>query len=420
MLVRNFESLKPYVTKKILAVASKYLNEFENAVFNAVDMANNIVLNQLLDNLKNSEKVKLVFENVNKISPNAENILENLGSTLGDNSGLTVLSTNFLELFFDKQNNVHSTEIAAKCFVKQESANAVIKMSSILILCYLAKNKLTIANLEKHFIEDKTISEAAPKAFVPNLLDSKLSEDEKKIVAEKLRQTTVQRPQQNAAESQTDEKSGSSKKIFVVIGLVAALAIGGFLLMNGDKKSSNKKIEDIPIVVTDSETQVEPIEGESITTLGDFVDFTLPSDEIITVPENGIEKALIDLALDKSKTVDESSYWLQLDRVHFDGRESDCKVDSEEQIKNLSLIMTAFPKLEINIGCYTDNLGNPASNLELSSKRAESLKDKLVELGISDSRITTEGFGSGFPIAENNTPENQKMNRRISIKITKK
>ena len=420
MTVRNFESLRPYLNKKVLSISSKYLNEFENSVFNSVEMASNIVLNQLLDNLKNSNKVKLVFENVSKISPNADNILENLGSTLGDSSGLTVLSTNFLELFFDKQNDVHSTAIATKCFVKQESANAIIKMSSILILCYLAKNKLTVNNISDHFEKAKTITESLTKVVVPNLLDSKLSEDEKKIVAEKLRQTTVQRPQQNTAASQTDEKSGSSKKIFVVIGLVATAIIAGLLIMNSSKKSTSSKIENIPITITDSETQPQPIEGESIATLGDFVDFTLPSDEILTIPENGVCKALIDIALDKSKTVDEVSYWLQLDRIQFDGRETECKIDSEEQIKNLSLIMTAFPKLEILIGCYTDNLGNAASNLDLSTKRSESLKRRLLEFGISENRITTEGFGSGFPIAENNTAENQKMNRRISIKITKK
>ena len=75
-------------------------------------------------------------------------------------------------------------------------------------------------------------------------------------------------------------------------------------------------------VVQDTETQAQVIAGDDITQLGDFIDFTLPSDEIITIPEKGVEKALLDLILDKTKTLDESSFWLCLDRIHFDARET--------------------------------------------------------------------------------------------------
>jgi OmpA-OmpF porin, OOP family len=421
MQTRNFDLLKPYITKNILILSSKYLDEFENNVLNAINNSNEIVLNLLIDNLNDSEKINLVFDNVKKISPNVDNILENLANTLGDNSGLTSLSTNFLELFFDQKKDTYSTLIAKNTFVKQNSANAIIKMSSIFILCYLAKNKINSSNIINHF-EKKEIEKTVNTN--PFTLKKETVEQPKKVnqtLAKKDSKENNSEKIVNKTDKELEIKPKNKKTVFIVIGLLAAISLAGFLYINSNNESnSNTSIQNNSTSTIDKETQIQPIEGEIVTNLGDFIDFTLPSDEIITIPEKGIEKALLDLVLDKSKTLDESSFWLCLDRIRFDARDINYKLESDEQIKNLSLIMSSFPKLEIVIGCYTDNLGNAQSNIELSKKRAESLKSGLISLGISENRITTEGFGDGFPIAENNSPESQKINRRISIKIFKK
>ena len=416
MQQRNFDSLKPYITKQILVLSSKYLDEFENNVDNAVRMANEIVLTQLLDNLNNREKINLVNDNVTKISPNAENILQNLANTLGDNNALNVLSTNFLQLFFEQKKDTYSELIAKNSFVKQKSANAIIKMSSIFILCYLAVNKLNVADLASHFDKKKSVNTVPDKKIVNIQADQKAAVNQP-VIAEK---TTNEQPIKNVVEKQNADKTtkSSKTKIIIVLGILVVGAIAFFLINNNSTETA--PTDSVAAVAQDTETQAQVIEGEDITQLGDFIDFTLPSDEIITIPEKGVEKALLDLILDKTKSLDESSFWLCLDRIHFDARDTSYKVESDEQIKNLALILASFPKLEINIGCYTDNLGNPESNKDLSKKRAESLKTGLIKFGISESRITTEGLGDGFPIAENSTPENQKLNRRISIKISQK
>ena len=245
---------------------------------------------------------------------------------------------------------------------------------------------------------------------------------QKQKVHDKDLEKKIKEKEEVLIEKTDDIKPKKSKKIFLIIGFLLIISAAGYLYINNSAENNveNEIQDSTTITIKDQETQVQPIEGEDVTKLGDFVDFTLPSDEIITIPENGIEKALLDLLLDKSKPLDESSYWLSFDRIHFDARETKYKVDSDEQIKNLSLILSSFPKVEIVIGSYTDNLGNPKSNIELSKNRSESIKNGLITLGISENRISTEGFGDGFPIAENNTPENQKLNRRISIKILKK
>lgn len=418
MSSRNFNSVQLYITREILIQSSKYLNEFEDNVSRAIIMANEILLNNLLDNVNDKTKIESVYSDIEKITPTHENVLLNLTRMLGDNSSLTNLSADFLRLYFDLKQDTLSTLISKETFIKPASANSIIKMSSILILCYLAKNKISKNNLILHFEN---------KLKVETELDFKKNKDEEKKFANGIgfsKEYQVEKKQKETIKNSVSDQqiiSKSSKKPIFIGILALIVAVIAFYIFNyNNEPKKNSETTTLSKVVVDSETQPQPIEGENVTNLGDFIDFTLPSDEIITIPEKGIEKALLDLILDNSKSLDDSSFWLCMDRIHFEARETSYKVDSEEQLKNLSLIMTSFPKIELNIGCYTDNIGNPASNKDLSKKRAESIKSGLIKLGIANKRLSTEGFGDGFPIAENTTLENQKMNRRISVKLIKK
>ena len=61
------------------------------------------------------------------------------------------------------------------------------------------------------------------------------------------------------------------------------------------------------------------------------------------------------------------------------------------------------------------NIGSMEYNLNLSSKRAQSIKDYLVGKGIDEWRITTTGLGYTQPIADNESPEGRALNRRAEI-----
>jgi len=126
------------------------------------------------------------------------------------------------------------------------------------------------------------------------------------------------------------------------------------------------------------------------------------------------------MILNNSTSLDDSNFWLIFDGINFDGRETEFKIDSEAQIKNLAEILNSFPKVKIKIASYTDNLGDATSNKNLSTQRSNAVLKALVKLGVQQNRISAEGFGQEFPIATNDTEEGRADNRRISLKLIEK
>jgi outer membrane protein OmpA-like peptidoglycan-associated protein len=90
---------------------------------------------------------------------------------------------------------------------------------------------------------------------------------------------------------------------------------------------------------------------------------------------------------------------------------------SKPALDELAQVLTNKPLWKLEISGHTDDVGEDNANLVLSKKRAEALKNYLVSKGISADRMATLYFGETKPIAENNTPEGRKKNRRVEIKI---
>jgi outer membrane protein OmpA-like peptidoglycan-associated protein len=87
---------------------------------------------------------------------------------------------------------------------------------------------------------------------------------------------------------------------------------------------------------------------------------------------------------------------------------------SLDQVVN---IMNENPGLNVRIEGHTDNAGNDDANMKLSEDRAAAVKAYIVSKGISEDRITSEGFGETMPIADNKTAAGRTKNRRIEIKV---
>jgi outer membrane protein OmpA-like peptidoglycan-associated protein len=73
----------------------------------------------------------------------------------------------------------------------------------------------------------------------------------------------------------------------------------------------------------------------------------------------------------------------------------------------------------LEIGGYTDNVGNPTANQRISQQRADAVRRFLIEKGVSSDSLVAKGYGDSNPIASNDTEDGRFKNRRIEYKDLK-
>lgn len=108
-----------------------------------------------------------------------------------------------------------------------------------------------------------------------------------------------------------------------------------------------------------------------------------------------------------------------LEGVTFETNKADVTPESAQVLRSALKTLTTYPEIQVEISGHTDNVGSKNSNTKLSQKRADSVRNWLVERGIDPARIIAKGYGPEFPIVPNDTPENKRKNRRIEFKRIK-
>ncbi|MDR1554750.1 MAG: OmpA family protein [Campylobacteraceae bacterium] len=103
---------------------------------------------------------------------------------------------------------------------------------------------------------------------------------------------------------------------------------------------------------------------------------------------------------------------------YFEVDSAELTPDGEETLKAIAEKLQGYDKTIIQVEGHTDSTGSKLHNLKLSQKRADKVKDKLVEYGINVNNIEAKGFGSVYPIKPNNTKEGRAANRRVDILFT--
>jgi outer membrane protein OmpA-like peptidoglycan-associated protein len=111
---------------------------------------------------------------------------------------------------------------------------------------------------------------------------------------------------------------------------------------------------------------------------------------------------------------------LDLYNIYFQTNEHTILPESIPELQILLHFLSDHPGLSVEIGGHTDNTGTREFNRTLSEKRAASVKQYLVEGGISENRLTSKGYGFDQPVATNDTEEGRARNRRTTMKITAK
>ncbi len=101
--------------------------------------------------------------------------------------------------------------------------------------------------------------------------------------------------------------------------------------------------------------------------------------------------------------------------IRFDVNKSTLRPESMGVINQIYKLMEAHPEISFSVEGHTDSDGEEAMNKTLSEERANTVMTKLVEMGISQDRLTAKGFGESAPIADNLTSEGKANNRRVEF-----
>ena len=104
--------------------------------------------------------------------------------------------------------------------------------------------------------------------------------------------------------------------------------------------------------------------------------------------------------------------------VLFDFNKYTLKPEAREKLAKISGIVLAYPDLKLNIEGFTDSIGSDQYNLELSDKRANSVKGYLISQGVKPDNVSSTGFGKADPVADNSTAAGRKLNRRVEMVVS--
>jgi OmpA-OmpF porin, OOP family len=89
-------------------------------------------------------------------------------------------------------------------------------------------------------------------------------------------------------------------------------------------------------------------------------------------------------------------------------------------LRNLYPLITflqKYPERQVLIEGHTDSVGSESYNLDLSQRRADAVRDFLLQNGVNAARITTRGYGKASPVASNDTEAGRQQNRRVELII---
>lgn len=106
-----------------------------------------------------------------------------------------------------------------------------------------------------------------------------------------------------------------------------------------------------------------------------------------------------------------------LKNIFFESGKADLLPVSLTELNRLKELLTENPDLRIQINGHTDNVGSDADNLTLSTDRAESVYNWLIEQEIAADRLEYKGYGETRPIADNETEAGRRSNRRTEFII---
>ena len=103
--------------------------------------------------------------------------------------------------------------------------------------------------------------------------------------------------------------------------------------------------------------------------------------------------------------------------IKFETGKDVIKKESFTILDNVVQVMKDNPSYKLKIEGHTDNVGDPAKNLDLSDRRAKAVMKYLADHGVDASKMTAQGFGDKNPLGDNTTKDGRAQNRRVEFTV---
>jgi outer membrane protein OmpA-like peptidoglycan-associated protein len=315
--------------------------------------------------------------------------------------------------------------VASAAGLNRTKAGSLLTTVAPMVIGFLsrwAKRKgLSFADLIGKLLENKSaIVGSLPAGLGAGLLGMKTDEPEKPAYDETTRK---------AAETKTvPPKFNWTWLLALLIALILLWLIFGRGCNRKAKtdelaKQTTEAIQDIGKAATDMKEVIKGAlndAGDWVYDVGATINRKLADGSEFIIGVNSVENRLLNFIEDPALAVDKET-WFSFDRLYFETGKSTLKPESQVQLGRIAAIMKAYPKVSLKIGGYTDNTGTNEINMKLSTERAQAAMNELIKLGVAESRLAAEGYGSQYPVCPaNDTPECRAQNRRIDVRVTAK
>lgn len=103
--------------------------------------------------------------------------------------------------------------------------------------------------------------------------------------------------------------------------------------------------------------------------------------------------------------------------INFRYNSDEIEPESAAVIQKTAAALKKYPNAKIRVAGYTDSLGNPAYNMDLSERRAHAVAQGLVDNGVPAANLSYIGYGAANPVATNKTAAGRYQNRRVELEV---
>ncbi len=219
--------------------------------------------------------------------------------------------------------------------------------------------------------------------------------------------------QQQAAVAQLDAAAAQQKA--AVAGLSAEQAEAA----RRDADEARRKAEDLAAQASAARAEAERAKAEVATVAAglEAKNAQLKGENERLVKERDDLAGQLDGALSSVAQITKTARGVvvNLPDILFDVNKATLKQNTQVALAKLAGIVQVFPRINLRIEGYTDSTGSDELNNRLSRERADAVMSFLQSQGVAASRMTDQGYGPRFPVADNATVEGRAKNRRVEI-----